>query len=96
MPTIHHLLQAFGALYVIEGSTLGGAIILKMLRKKESVDIPENAVQFFNGYGDQNLAMWQRFKEYLFLQLRYEEDVETVSKTANETFVKLKNWMLNF
>ncbi len=96
LPTIHHLLQAFGALYVIEGSTLGGAIILKMLRKNENVNIPENALQFFNGYGDQNLAMWQGFKEHLFLQLRREEDVETVANAANETFVKLKNWMLNF
>ena len=76
LPTIHHLLQAFGALYVIEGSTLGGAIILKMLRKNERVTIPD--------------------KEHLFLQLRREEDVETVANAANETFVKLKNWMLNF
>jgi heme oxygenase (biliverdin-IX-beta and delta-forming) len=96
LPTIHRLLQAFGALYVIEGSTLGGEIISKMLRKNEAVNIPEDSLQFFKGYGDQNGAMWQRFKQHMFLHLHNDEDVTTTTDAANETFVKLKNWMLKF
>lgn len=96
LPTIHHLLQAFGALYVIEGSTLGGEIISKMLRKNDNVNIPENALQFFKGYGEQNLAMWQSFKEFMLQQIHSDTDVAIVTDAAKDTFVKLKNWMLKF
>lgn len=96
LPTIHHLLQAFGALYVIEGSTLGGEIITKMLRKNTSVILPENTLHFFRGYEEHNVMMWQRFKASLQKHISNEDQLYQLVHAANETFIKFKNWILKF
>jgi heme oxygenase len=49
-----------GALYVIEGATLGGRVIYSRANRELSVD-PENGGRFFYGYGPTTLEMWSRF-----------------------------------
>jgi heme oxygenase len=51
--------HAFGAYYVLEGSALGGRVILKQLPQelRESGD----KTRYFEGYGTQTGPMWQRF-----------------------------------
>ena len=96
LPTIHHLLQAFGALYVVEGSTLGGQIITKMLQKNTSVSLPENSLNFFKGYGQDNVMMWQQFKTTLQQHIANEDQLQQLVLAANDTFTKFKNWILKF
>ena len=51
LPQINNHSEALGVLYVIEGSTLGGPIINKMVsRQLNDVNISEQS--FFNGYGE--------------------------------------------
>ena len=50
--------EALGALYVIEGSTLGGQIILRSL---QGTDFEALATRFFNAYGPRTGAMWKEF-----------------------------------
>jgi heme oxygenase (biliverdin-IX-beta and delta-forming) len=50
--------EALGMLYVVEGATLGGNVILKRLRDNGAVR-PEFA--FLHPYGSQSGLMWKRF-----------------------------------
>ncbi len=63
VPEITSLAQAWGAFYLLEGSTLGGQMITKMLRRQ----LPEAAQQlaYFEGYGAQTGSMWKTFKKHL-------------------------------
>jgi heme oxygenase (biliverdin-IX-beta and delta-forming) len=89
LPQINNADQAFGALYVLEGSTLGGKVIAKMLAKNTSVAIPAEAMQFFNGYREETGRMWASFVNVLNQQKNEPE----ISAAANETFFYLKDWM---
>ncbi|RYZ31051.1 MAG: hypothetical protein EOO10_00545 [Chitinophagaceae bacterium] len=89
LPEITSTAQAFGALYVLEGSTLGGKMIAKMLAKNSSVSIPPGALNFFNGYKEATGKMWTGFIEVLNQQT----DADTIIHAANQTFYYLKNWL---
>jgi len=56
--------EAFGCLYVLEGSTLGGQIISRQLRAKLGLT-PENGSAFFSSYGPRVGQMWKVFGECL-------------------------------
>jgi heme oxygenase (biliverdin-IX-beta and delta-forming) len=57
--------QLLGALYVAEGSTLGGRVIARALsRTPDLVELAATA-QFFTGYGDQTGLLWKAFGTYL-------------------------------
>lgn len=92
LPVISNVAQAFGALYVLEGSTLGGRVIAKMLAKNTHYAIPADALHFFNGYGAETGKMWTGFLEALNKQ----PQGEAVIEAANQTFFYLKNWMHTF
>jgi heme oxygenase len=90
VPQITNHLQALGALYVMEGSTLGGKIISKMIRQQ--IGEPHMAgLSFFNGYGEQSEAMWHRFKAVIDQPLS-PSDEEVVIKAANDTFIRFRHW----
>jgi heme oxygenase len=92
LPEIGNLLQAFGALYVIEGSTLGGQVISKMISKQLSMDGVE-AVSFFKSYGEDTMTMWKKFKTVLEHHAATQEDADVITGAANETFAKFRLWM---
>lgn len=87
LPTITNSAEAFGALYVLEGSTLGGKQIARMLAKNGAV--PEGTTQFFSGYGEQTGSRWKSFLQAFNRQT----DRDTVAASANKTFYFLKGWM---
>lgn len=89
VPEITNSLQAYGALYVLEGSTLGGKIISKMISKQLGVD--DQAITFFKSYGDNLEVMWNLFTANLNLQARNEADEDVVINAANETFIRFKD-----
>jgi heme oxygenase len=89
LPQITNTAQAFGALYVLEGSTLGGKMIAKMLAKNPEVSISPGALNFFSGYKEATGKMWTIFVDTLNRQ----EDADTIVHAANQTFYYLKNWL---
>lgn len=89
LPRLQNTAQAFGALYVMEGSTLGGKMIAKLLQKNSALSTCENALRFFSGYGDDTGNKWKTFLEVLNRQ----GDTGDVVHGANETFFYLKRWM---
>jgi len=51
---------SLGILYVIEGSSLGGRVILKNINTALGYDI-ENGASYFGGYGGQTGSHWKKF-----------------------------------
>jgi heme oxygenase len=55
---------AMGALYVLEGATLGGSVIQKQLA--QNINFPEKiALHYYRCYGAQLMANWKQFLEVL-------------------------------
>lgn len=92
LPVIDDVLKAFGALYVIEGSTLGGQVISKMISKKLELATDEG-LSFFRSYGEDTMAMWDSFKVVLESHANTQHEADVITQAANETFQKFKFWM---
>lgn len=89
LPEVQDVNDAFGVAYVLEGSTLGGPIIAKMIDKqlKEA-----HHHEFFLCYGDNTQLMWERFKTAL--QADFDgRDEERIIFAANNTFHCFYNWI---
>ncbi|MDB5202860.1 MAG: heme oxygenase-like protein [Ferruginibacter sp.] len=81
--------SALGALYVLEGSTLGGKIITKMLAEQLGSD---SALSFFKGYGPETGKKWKDFTRYLEDE-RNSPFAETIVQTASQTFALFGTWL---
>lgn len=92
LPEIKTASQAFGCLYVLEGSTLGGKIIARSLKKNLGLDQSHGA-SFFYGYGQETGTKWKAFQQALTsFSLNFREDHKVI-KAANEAFYKLEVWI---
>lgn len=69
--------EALGAMYVIEGSTLGGNVIAKQLSKTEGFD--QVTFNFFGCYQENTGSMWKNFKEVLDTEVKEENYNEVLS-----------------
>ena len=73
--------EALGALYVLEGSTLGGQVIGRHLRARGLT--PARGGAYFHAYGPETGAMWRAFSEAMN---GWEGEPERVIAGANLTF----------
>jgi heme oxygenase len=89
VPMLRNRAEALGALYVLEGSTLGGRMIKKMLLKHDTVKLHEAQLQFFHGYGDHTGSMWTSFVDVLNKQ----PDAEAMIDAAKNTFNTFSDWI---
>lgn len=89
LPVIKNHLQSLGALYVIEGSTLGGKIISKMIKGQLQTELL--AITFFTGYGDESVNMWNSFKQILD-KITQPDEIAVIVDSANATFQKFSHW----
>lgn len=83
---------AFGCLYVLEGATLGGQVISKLLRKSLGVSI-ENGGRFFHGYGDRSGPMWHAFRASIMTFADTVAIQDEVVAAAKDTFLKMHCWI---
>jgi len=91
LPAIENIEQAYAAMYVIEGSTLGGKIISKMMAQQLRI-IDGKGLAFFGGYGDNTESMWEKFKQTLNTHAQSANEEIEIVNTANQTFIKFKEW----
>lgn len=87
LPTASHLV---GALYTVEGSTLGGQVLLPMLATKLGVCATRGASSFVP-YGPQTMAKWRHFRAFLD---RWPGPDEAVIDGANACFACYRTWVL--
>jgi heme oxygenase len=94
LPDLKTLPMVLGCLYVLEGSTLGGTIISKHLKKVLPID--ESAgCSFFSSYGRDVGPMWSSFLAILSRHCEKFGDEEIVVKSACQTFAKMDCWLSN-
>lgn len=86
-PEVTNTLEALAALYVLEGSIMGGPYIVQMLHKYGVTE----GTSFFSGYAEDTGRMWSAFTSVLN---QFGQDPETHQKAiaiANETFANFGN-----
>jgi heme oxygenase len=93
LPGISTDAQAFGCLYVMEGSTLGGKIIYNILKKQLGLDKSAGA-SFFYGYGPATGEKWKIFGSRLEAFGREAGTDDAIIAAANDTFSKFEQWLL--
>ena len=96
IPNLQTVPQALGAMYVLEGSTLGGQHISKMLAKQLN-RTAENGISFFSGYGAATMGKWGIFtammNEYA---AQHPLLMNEIVAAADETFEKFGVWVAHF
>ena len=88
LPRLDSKERIFGALYVVEGSTLGGQIIARHLKQKFGLD-ETNGIAFFSGYGKETGKMWKQFGAAVTEFAETSSEQEEIIAAANETFEKI-------
>lgn len=83
--------SAFGAMYVVEGSTLGGAVISKHVGRTLGIG-PDSGCAYFRSYGPDIARMWSAFRERL-LALSSPERDDLIVASAQRTFGVLQGWL---
>ncbi|MBL8217122.1 MAG: biliverdin-producing heme oxygenase [Bryobacterales bacterium] len=80
--------QAGGALYVMEGATLGGAIIARHVAQHLHL-YPHNGCAFFNNYGDRRGTMWKTLAD----RLNTLPEPDAAVAGARQTFTLFEHWL---
>jgi heme oxygenase (biliverdin-IX-beta and delta-forming) len=92
LPRPSSMAAALGAMYVLEGATLGGQVILRMIDKNLQLSAPRGA-GFHAGYGPHNGSMWLSFKAAATRQLDNSARIDEAVHTARETFITYEAWI---
>jgi heme oxygenase len=79
-----------GAMYVIEGSTLGGQYIARHVEETLGL-APGIGDSYFRGYGDRTGSMWREFQKVL--EEVHEEEADVVIAAAKKMFSTFGEWM---
>jgi heme oxygenase len=81
---------AFGSMYVLEGSSLGGVLIAE--RVAQALGITSgNGGAYFTGWGADTGRLWREFRQVLESQLVRAESIGLACESAVETFDVLTN-----
>jgi heme oxygenase (biliverdin-IX-beta and delta-forming) len=84
---------ALGAMYVLEGSSLGGEVIFRYGVQRLAI-APDHCGRFFYGYGPATSVMWSDWRE--LLQTQYEQGrlmPDEALVGAKAMFAHVGNWL---
>ena len=81
--------EAFGMLYVMEGSTLGGNVIAKQLSRNP--DFQNLSFHYFGVYGEETGSKWNNFKSISDREIS-EDQFEQVLNGAKKAYELLLNF----
>jgi len=91
LPSLRTHADMLGCLYVLEGATLGGRMIIRHLETALGIT-PTTGGRFFDGYADDTGRMWNAMREML---TTHAVDVDTendIVANAIVTFTCLRQW----
>jgi heme oxygenase len=91
VPAFNSVPAVYGAIYVLEGATLGGQIISRHIRQALSLG-PHDGTTFFGNYGVRVQDAWRDFCVRLAQWNEYEAEV---TASALATFSSLHQWLCN-
>jgi heme oxygenase len=95
LPRLAGLPEALGCFYVLEGSTLGGQLILRHLQR-HFAGVSAGGFAFFRAYGDQVGPMWRAFGEVVSrasVGAASEDFDARVVRSAQDTFDAFETWL---
>lgn len=90
-PVSTALPSCLGALYVIEGSTLGGMLLSAHFNKVLGIT-PAEGGRFFAGYGRQTAAKWKVFGATLRRCID-EQNADAAVSSARDMFTIMDSWL---
>ncbi|MFO0891272.1 MAG: biliverdin-producing heme oxygenase [Isosphaeraceae bacterium] len=90
LPVVGDPADAFGCMYVLEGSTLGGQFISRRIMRDLGMT-PERGGRFFHGHGARTGEMWQAFRDAISAFGADHEQGQIVA-AAVATFRSLRDW----
>lgn len=93
LPPIRGWREAIGCHYVLEGSTLGGRVILKRMRREAEADDDALPAAFFSAYGDATGERWRTFCSFLRSHSGDPNVLATAPAAAEATFSALERWL---
>jgi len=91
-PPLRDAPEALGSLYVMEGSTLGGRVILRHIGDRLGLDGSAGCA-YFAGYGSATAPMWRSF--LLRLDAADPLDAGRIAAGATATFESLGAWLIS-
>lgn len=91
LPPIVDLPTALGAMYVLEGSTLGGRYITKAVGAKLGLT-PGDGCSYFASYGDRVGPMWKAFGAAVDRFAAEDAVRDAVERSADATFEAVDGW----
>ncbi len=94
VPDLPGVPQALGCLYVLEGATLGGQIIVRQLQQYLGITSTWGSA-FFNSYGPHTGSMWRTFGTQLSAYATTLERTTTILAAAQQTFRAFDYWLLD-
>jgi len=83
LPRICSWQDALGALYVMEGSTLGGKFIVQLVSKQAKLT---KGFSFFSAYGERTAEHWAQFQDTINARVVEPSDIDQTVTAAGETF----------
>ncbi|SFU94481.1 Heme oxygenase [Methylobacterium sp. 174MFSha1.1] len=83
--------EAFGALYVLEGSTLGGQVIARHIGRQLGLTAEEGC-RYYAAHGRETGAMWKAFRQRLAEEAARGRP-ETIVAAATGTFDAMRHWL---
>ncbi len=89
---VYPLGRALGHMYVMEGATLGGRIILQHIKGTLALDETTGGVAFFTGYGADTGARWRSFLAILTEQAALHGLEDAIVSGAKEAFEHIENY----
>ncbi len=82
---------AYGAMYVVEGSTLGGTVIARLVERQLGLG-RDTGCRYFGSYGSEVGSMWRSFGARLQALSTPAFD-DAVVASANRTFALMQDWL---
>ena len=83
---------AFGVMYVLEGATLGGQLMLRMVQTGLGLS-PAQGAAFHHGYGPDNGLRWRAFRACAERNLADPAQCDEAVQMARQTFETYGAWL---
>jgi heme oxygenase len=91
LPPMRSAAEAYGSLYVVEGSTLGGAIIARQVEAALGLSA-ETGCAYFRAYGSALGPRWKAFQARLLAMSSPAHD-DLIVASASRTFAAMQDWL---
>jgi len=91
LPDLTDQASFLGALYVMEGSTLGGQLIARHLEQTLGLE-PGRGDLYFRGHGTQTGPMWREVCDLLRMEVS-QDQADRVIESARRMFQAFGSWM---